>query len=80
MDSEIPKTQKQSSELILYRLNELTNTVKEMNNKLDDQSKQYVVKTEFDAFKKTVRINYVSVALIVSTLVTIVYHLAHIAP
>ena len=78
--TELPKTQKQNTELILYRLDELTKTTGEINKKLDNQPTQYVLRSEFDIFKKSVRINYVGVAVIVGLLVTIVYHLLGIRP
>lgn len=79
-----PKTQKQSTELILYRLDELTRTSAEefrkINNKLDTQPRDYVLRTEFNAFKKNIKINYVGIAVIVSLVITIVYHILRIRP
>ena len=79
-----PKTQKQSTELILYRLDELTRTsteqFREINRKLDLQPIDYVTRNEFMAFKKAVKINYAGIAVIVSLAITIIYHLLKIRP
>lgn len=79
-----PKTQKQSTELILYRLDELTRTsteqFREINRKLDLQPIDYVTRNEFVAFKKGVKINYAGIAVIVSLVITIIYHLFRIRP
>lgn len=84
MTNNNPKTQKQSTELILYRLDELTRTsteqFREINRKLDLQPIDYVTRNEFMTFKKSVKINYVGVAVIVSLAITIIYHLLKIRP
>ena len=78
------KTQKQNTELILYRLDELTRSTtaqfNTINAKLDNQPSVYLMRSEFDAFKKSVRVNYVGVMIIVATLVTILYHILKIRP
>lgn len=82
--TETPKTQKQSTELILYRLDELSRTSTaqfiEINRKLDTQPKDYVLRTEFDAFKKSIKVNYVGIAVITGLVITIIYHLFRIRP
>lgn len=84
MTDETPKTQKQSTELILYRLDELTRTTAEefrnINHKLDSQPTDYVLRSEFDMFKKSIKLNYLGIAVIVSLLITVIYHLLKIRP
>ena len=52
----------------------------EISQRYVTQSELQAVVIQLEAFKKSVRVNYVGIVVIVSLIVTIIYHILHFAP
>lgn len=60
--------------ILQTQMAEVVKRLDKIDTRLEEQGKNYITRSEFDAFKKAVRVNYVLVAIVTAIITALVYN------